>query len=409
MSAQDRLLTTWGEIAAYLQVSVRTAQNWANGRGLPVQRYGGRVSARTAELDAWVAAETGAARQTGEGPERAPAERTGEAGEPGAARTDEEARGDEPRNAQRRRELKLLLAAGLGLGAVATGVALFRDRKRPLSVSVPVYDLCYDGQHIWATEPQRNRVRKIRLSDRKAVGDYPVSGEGNAFPTHCLFDGTDIWTANRKNGTLGRIRVSDGALMATIRLGWAPYTIGFDGRSIWVANLQGPRIAKIDRSRNLVESEIDLGAEDPCDVAFDGTSLWVALSSAPLLLKLNPETNRVERRILLRTWRASNLHFDGSHMWTTSQEANRVFKLRISDGWPVAHRTVESASGIVRRGEEIWVSQPFADSITRLRRSDAEVLSQHKVARLPLALAATKEEVWVACEGTTSGPVLEIL
>jgi len=49
-------LTSWKEIAAYLKVSVRTAQAWEKDRGLPVNRLPGgrgRVMARTQDLDKW--------------------------------------------------------------------------------------------------------------------------------------------------------------------------------------------------------------------------------------------------------------------------------------------------------------------------------------------------------------------
>jgi len=51
----DRVLSSWKEIAAYLGVSVRTAQSWQE-RGLPVQRLPGgrsRVTARVADLEQW--------------------------------------------------------------------------------------------------------------------------------------------------------------------------------------------------------------------------------------------------------------------------------------------------------------------------------------------------------------------
>ena len=52
----DRELTSWKEIAEYLQLSVRTAQAWEKERGLPVRRMPGsrsRVEVRTSELERW--------------------------------------------------------------------------------------------------------------------------------------------------------------------------------------------------------------------------------------------------------------------------------------------------------------------------------------------------------------------
>lgn len=52
-SSSDRRLETWGEIAKYLQVSVRTAQLWERNESLPIHREGTRVFAHSTELDRW--------------------------------------------------------------------------------------------------------------------------------------------------------------------------------------------------------------------------------------------------------------------------------------------------------------------------------------------------------------------
>jgi hypothetical protein len=56
-SAQRSALRSWKEIAAYLDVGVRTAQLWERDRGLPVHRVpgsNGRVMASAEELDQWL-------------------------------------------------------------------------------------------------------------------------------------------------------------------------------------------------------------------------------------------------------------------------------------------------------------------------------------------------------------------
>lgn len=55
MQDPPRELSSWKEIAAYLGVSVRTAQNWEAEKQLPITRLGprGRILATTAGLDAW--------------------------------------------------------------------------------------------------------------------------------------------------------------------------------------------------------------------------------------------------------------------------------------------------------------------------------------------------------------------
>ncbi len=53
----NALLSSWKEVAAYLDVTVRTAQKWERYRGLPVQRLSGnrsRVYAHTDQIDRWL-------------------------------------------------------------------------------------------------------------------------------------------------------------------------------------------------------------------------------------------------------------------------------------------------------------------------------------------------------------------
>lgn len=56
---QNRVLTSWKEIAAYLGKGVRTVQRWEKDFGLPVRRPihsdKSAILARTHDLDAWIA------------------------------------------------------------------------------------------------------------------------------------------------------------------------------------------------------------------------------------------------------------------------------------------------------------------------------------------------------------------
>jgi predicted DNA-binding transcriptional regulator AlpA len=56
---QNRVLTSWKEIAAYLGKGVRTVQRWEKDFGLPVRRPVGSdksaIIARTRDLDTWIA------------------------------------------------------------------------------------------------------------------------------------------------------------------------------------------------------------------------------------------------------------------------------------------------------------------------------------------------------------------
>lgn len=68
-AARGRQLHSWKEVAAYLGVTVRSAQRWEKSAGLPVRRLGSGRSARvvafTGELDEWIRAGGAAAAQPG--------------------------------------------------------------------------------------------------------------------------------------------------------------------------------------------------------------------------------------------------------------------------------------------------------------------------------------------------------
>jgi predicted DNA-binding transcriptional regulator AlpA len=59
LGSQNRVLTSWKEIASYLGKGVRTVQRWEKDFGLPIRRPIGSdksaIIARTRDLDAWVA------------------------------------------------------------------------------------------------------------------------------------------------------------------------------------------------------------------------------------------------------------------------------------------------------------------------------------------------------------------
>ena len=52
-----------------------------------------------------------------------------------------------------------------------------------------------------------------------------------------VFDGANIWVTNNEgNGTVTKLRTSDGANLGTFAVGNSPRAVAFDGTNIWVAN-----------------------------------------------------------------------------------------------------------------------------------------------------------------------------
>jgi DNA-binding beta-propeller fold protein YncE len=65
-----------------------------------------------------------------------------------------------------------------------------------------------------------------------------------AAPKGVVFDGANIWVANSDDGTVTKLRASDGSNMGTFLVGSGPEGVAFDGANIWVANRSGSTVSK---------------------------------------------------------------------------------------------------------------------------------------------------------------------
>jgi hypothetical protein len=76
-------------------------------------------------------------------------------------------------------------------------------------------------------------VTKLRASDGANLGTFTVGTN----PKGIAFDGANIWVVNSSsNGTVTKLRTSDGANLGTFTVGEFPIGVAFDGANIWVAN-----------------------------------------------------------------------------------------------------------------------------------------------------------------------------
>jgi PEGA domain len=84
---------------------------------------------------------------------------------------------------------------------------------------------------------------------------FPASQAGNnflvgSFPMAVVFDGSSIWVTNNGDGTVTKLRASDGALVmgSPFGVGTTPIGVAFDGANIWVANNGDGTISKLHAS-----------------------------------------------------------------------------------------------------------------------------------------------------------------
>jgi hypothetical protein len=110
------------------------------------------------------------------------------------------------------------------------------------------------------------------------VSSFPV-GIG---PIRVAYDGANVWVANNFDGTVTKLRASDGACVGrcTFSVGGASAGAGgiaFDGTYIWVSNPDSSTVTKLQANgSNVGVFQLGSSANTPFAVAFDGANIWVA-------------------------------------------------------------------------------------------------------------------------------------
>jgi DNA-binding beta-propeller fold protein YncE len=88
-------------------------------------------------------------------------------------------------------------------------------------------------------------------------------------------------------GTVSKIRIADGAILATVTLGSLPEGMVSDGQHLWVALADARRVATLRLKDAVPDRAVKVGP-GPVAVAFDGSSIWVANNGSNTVCKITP-------------------------------------------------------------------------------------------------------------------------
>jgi outer membrane protein assembly factor BamB len=88
--------------------------------------------------------------------------------------------------------------------------------------------------------------------------------------------------ANQSDGTVSKLRASDGKTMGTFNVTCCPYGVAFDGNNVWVT-LDGG-LAEVRASDGRVIGQFNANGSST-GVAFDGANIWVAISLGNMVHK----------------------------------------------------------------------------------------------------------------------------
>jgi len=110
--------------------------------------------------------------------------------------------------------------------------------------------MAYDGANIWVGDFGDGTVKKLRPSDGAVLGTFFAGGAGIG-PGLVAYDGANIWVTNLDPlrcstcQSVLKLRASDGAVLGTFPVGSNPVGMVFDGANVWVASSGGPGVWKL--------------------------------------------------------------------------------------------------------------------------------------------------------------------
>jgi hypothetical protein len=177
--------------------------------------------------------------------------------------------------------------------------------------------VCFDGTNIWVCLSNKNRpgsLLQVNPSTGAITNTY-TTGLGNA-PQGICFDGTNLWITQYKDGTLAKVRASDGAVLGTFATQAHPRGVCFDGTNVWVCNVYSSTVQKFLASTGALIGTYDTGSA-PIECCFDGHNIWVACNVAggtPGLYTFDAATGSELGNYILGT-APYGIAFDGTSVW----------------------------------------------------------------------------------------------
>lgn len=197
-----------------------------------------------------------------------------------------------------------------------------------------------------------------------------------ALPFSVEADGADLWVANLTDGTVSRVRGSDGKSLET----WTGATGAVDVLSarglIFVIGSSSPgKLYQIDPRQTAgavttLTTSVFLG-NTPSGIAFDGARIWTSNASSVSIVTLTPfSVTTVPVGFSLQ-----DIIFDGSNMWVTDNGDSTLKKLDSSGNIIQTVNVGTNPFSPVFDGTNIWVPNATSSTVTVVRASTGAVLA----------------------------------
>jgi hypothetical protein len=221
----------------------------------------------------------------------------------------------------------------------------------------------------WTTTPRYNTPQGAGTLGTTTVG---------ASPRAVASDGADLWVANYVDGSVSRVRGSDGKLLGTwTGANYASGVLVALGRIFVTGNTVPGNLYVIDPSQPVgaVTTLSNVLGNNPRKIAFDGRRIWTVNNATVSII--TPDSPSFTVTNIEGLGALYEILYDGANIWITASDASG-FKLKKLDSSGVVIDTAPSGSNPqtpIFDGTNIWVPNYSADSVTVVRATDGEVLA----------------------------------
>jgi hypothetical protein len=277
-----------------------------------------------------------------------------------------------------------------GAGASAQQIALGRWYDANLgAAAIPIasepYGVTFDGIHLWVSSKGGEGVYKVRASDGAVAGRYPGGDEALAF------DGSSIWSCG-SNGTLHRLRATDGANTGDFVIGGSLTSIVYDGTNLWLTASTLNLLVEVSTAGEIL-AKYPTG-NYPHGLAFDGAAIWVATNNDGYLTKFDRTTGQPSVHLKFSNEQASGpMVFDGTSLWFATYDALR--KVNVADGAVLATVAKANLLGVAFDGADVWYATNMEIGKVSKAGGSARAVSTLTSRPYPRPLAFDGANVWL--------------
>ena len=185
-----------------------------------------------------------------------------------------------------------------------------------------------DGTDVWVPHAGDGSVTRVRASDGNLIGVWTGAAKANALVVALgqifVVGGTDpgsLYWFSAKSASPGTV------LNVVNSLGPTPTGIAFDGTKIWTMNANGVSIVTPGAWSY---TNVTTGFSAPFAGVFDGSNVWVTDAGDGTLKKLNA-SGGILQTVSVGSGPALPA-FDGTNLWVPNRDSNSVTVVRASSG-----------------------------------------------------------------------------